>query len=170
MAPLRDQQVGERGEARLVHLGRRALGLVEELLALAEAAELVGAARRDDRRHTLGLVAEQRRSRALLRRGVAPLEEGEQRVVERLAVARAGALLAIGAHAPRDRHQRGHEARQHVEGEIAGEDQEHQQVERQLDAVGRVDDHHVAGGIAREERDAHGDRGEDDRPDGEAHG
>ena len=35
---------------------------------------------------------------------------------------------------------------------------------------GRRDDHDVARRMAREERDAHGDGGEDDGPEREAHG
>jgi hypothetical protein len=170
VAALRNQQVRECREARLVDLGRGALGLVEELLALAEAAQLVGAARGDDGGDSLGLVARERRRRALLRRGIAALEERQQGVVERGAQPRALAFLAIGAHARRNSHQRGDHARREVEREIAAHHQQHQHVHRQLDALVHGDDDHVAGGAAREERDADRDRGEDDRPEGHAHG
>src|SRR5207253_2569670 len=112
---LRDQEVGERREARLVHVGRGTLRLVEELLALAEAAELVCAARRDDRGYALRLLAHKRRGGALLGRGIAALEKREQGVIERAAQARARALGAIGAHTRGNRDQRRHQAREEVE-------------------------------------------------------
>src|SRR5205814_7808243 len=106
-----------------------------ELLALAEPPELVRAARGDDRRHAFRLVARERRRRALLRRSVASLEEGEERIVERLAKPRAHAIALVGAHAPGDRDQRGHEARHEIEGEVARDYEEGEEDQRQLDGV-----------------------------------
>jgi len=170
MAALRDEEVRERREARLVDGGRGALRVVEEMLALGEAAQLVGASRGDDRGDAPGLLAHERLRGALLRRGVAALEEGEERVVEGLAVARALALLAVRPHAPGDGHERRDHPREEVEGEVARRHEEDEEVHRELDPPRRGDDHHVAGRALREERDAHRERGEDEGPDGEAHG
>ena len=142
----------------------------EELLALAEAAELMRAPRGDDRRDSLGFVADERGRGALLGRGVAPLEEGEERIVQGEPQLRAGALLAIGAHARRDRDEGSHEPREEIEREIARHHDEHQQVERKLDAIGRRDDDDIARRLAREKRDRDGDRREDDGPEREPHG
>jgi hypothetical protein len=57
-----------------------------------------------------------------------------------------------------------------VEGEVSAQHQEDEEVQRQLDAVGRGHDDHVARRILGEQRDRHGERGEDDGPEGEAHG
>ena len=111
-----------------------------------------------------------RRGRRSSRPSVTPLEEREQRVVQRLAQARALPLGAIGADLRRDGDERSGQARREVEGEVAGEDEEHQHVERQLDAIRRGDDHHVTVGVPREERDGDGDRGEYQRPEREPHG
>jgi hypothetical protein len=154
----------------LVHLGRGALGLVQELLALVEAAQLVGAAGGDDGRDAPGFLALERGGGGLLGARVAPLEEGDERVAERLTRAGALALGAVGAYAGRDRDERLDEPREQVEGEVAREDQHHHQVERELHAPGRRHDDHVAARLPREERDAHRERGEDDGPEGEAHG
>ena len=167
---LRHEKVGERREARLVQRLGAALGLVEELLALAEAAELVGAARGDDRRDTLRLLAAEGQRGTFLGRGVAPLEERDERLVQRLAQPHVLAFRAIGAHARRDRHQRRHEPGERVERQVAAQHEEDEEVQRKLDAVRLRDDHDVAGRILREQRDRHRDGGEDDRPDREAHG
>ncbi len=169
MTPLGDEQVGERGEARLVDFGGCALRLVEELLALAEASELVRASRRDDRGNAFRVFTRHRHCRALFRRRVAALEEGEQRIVQRLAQARARALFAVGTHAARNREQGRDEAREEIERKVAGEHQEDEQVQRELDAVRRGDNDHVTGRLPCQQRDAHRHRREQDRPDGEAH-
>src|SRR5260221_6451376 len=170
VALLRHEEVGERGEAGLIDVGRRTLGVVEELLALAEAAELVGAPRRDDRRDAVGLVAGEGRRGAFLRRRVAPLEEREQRVVQRLAQLRMLALLAVSAHARGNGREGRDEMRERVERKVPRQHQEYQEVQRQLDAIRRRYDDHVTGRMASEERDSYRDHREDDGPQGEAHG